>query len=68
MGIKETVVFVVGAVLLVVGSLAATGHVTPARGMRATAETIRPQGVVALGFGAVVALMGFLMLFGLAGP
>lgn len=68
MGIKETVVFVVGAVLIVVGSLAATGHVTPARGMRATAETIRPQGFVALGFGAVVSLMGLLLLFGLAGP
>lgn len=68
MGVKETVVFAVGAVLIVVGSLAATGHVTPARGMRATAETIRPQGIVALGFGAVAALMGLLMVFGLAGP
>ncbi|MCL4290423.1 MAG: hypothetical protein KJ051_09135 [Thermoleophilia bacterium] len=68
MGIKETAVFVVGAVLIVVGSLAATGHVTPARGMRATAETLRPQGIAAVGLGAVVALMGFLMLFGLVSP
>lgn len=68
MGIREIVVFVVGAALLVVGALAATGHVHPARATRAATDAIRPEGVVALGFGAVATLMGLLLVFAHAGP
>ncbi|MCC6223688.1 MAG: hypothetical protein IT201_09405 [Thermoleophilia bacterium] len=68
MGIREIVVFAVGAVLLVIGSLAATGHVHPARATRAVTDAIRPEGFVALGFGTVATLMGLLLVFAHAGP